>query len=407
MKLMKKDVRKPIKKIAFEDPKGSLALGFVFLIFIASFISFLLMLIGRYLDIHLNTTLYDGLISLITIVLVSPLILNYAKMLLMNCRDEIYDIKDLFIFNKNSFKFLKYYAFVNVLYFVVSYLLNLGSFVFVIINFALFIFLVPVFFVMPFVFNTDDFTFKEFVCKSFKIVKKKRVQFYGMILSFSWWFILGIFTLGILYLWLIPYLSISLSYLYLSFTKEKEFKKEKCLNNIFVIIIFVSIILFISILTFTTVKGSFDSFKNSLGIYTSEKTSNSLSYGSLKVKFFVPKDYKISSSTSTSKTYLKNDSILQYSIYLSDTKAALEMDKEIVEEYKNSSEYKKVSDEEFMMKVNNENITCYKFELIKPNGDISSTVMAYVPKNSFVLVISLISDKKINKNDIKKIIAIQ
>ena len=217
-------------------------------------------------------------------------------------------------------------------------------------------------------------------------------------------FILGIFTFGFLYLWIIPYLFISLTYLYLSFKGEKKFKKVDGLSNKMVIIVFTLIVLFSSMVTFISSPGS---FKQMIGIYSGNKVSGTLSYGGIKVNYYVPYDYKINSSTSTSKTYLKNDMILQYSIYLSAADDAIEMDKEIVNEYKNSSIYKSVSDEEFTVRANNKNIRCYKFNTVSLNGNESSTIIAYIPKDKFILTISLLSDKNLNKKEINSFVAMQ
>lgn len=403
MKIKKKEIRKSIKKIAFGDPKGTLIKALLFIMFFMGIIAYALICLGRVLNISLDTFLYDDLISLITLILISPFILNFVKMLLMNSNDEIYDLKDLFSLNKKSFKFMSYYTLINIIYLIVVYIFDKLYIIGLICFLILFIFLLPVFFVMPYVFLEDDYSFKEFIIKSFKIVKKRRVEFYALVISFVWWFILGIFTLGLLYLWLIPYLFIALTYLYLSFEGEKKLKKEESISNKFIVIIFVLVVLFGSVLTYVN---SPESFKNSIGIYNSEKTSNTLSYGSLKVKYYVPSDYKISSSTNTSKIYMKNDSILQYSIYLSGVKEALEMDKKIVDEYKNSSEYKNVFAAEFTVKVKNKDVKCFKFNVSK-DEKLSSTIVAYIPKDNFVLAISLISDKDLSKNDIKKFISIQ
>ena len=236
------------------------------------------------------------------------------------------------------------------------------------------------------------------------IINKKRIEFYSLIISFSGWFILGIFTFGFLYLWIIPYLFISLTYLYLSFKGEKKFKKVDGLSNKMVIIVFTLIVLFSSMVTFISSPGS---FKQMIGIYSGNKVSGTLSYGGIKVNYYVPYDYKINSSTSTSKTYLKNDMILQYSIYLSAADDAIEMDKEIVNEYKNSSIYKSVSDEEFTVRANNKNIRCYKFNTVSLNGNESSTIIAYIPKDKFILTISLLSDKNLNKKEINSFVAMQ
>lgn len=54
--------------------------------------------------------------------------------------------------------------------------------------------------------------------------KNHRIEFYGLILSFAGWFILSIFTAGLLMIWLMPYMNVSLANLYRRLTKETKFE---------------------------------------------------------------------------------------------------------------------------------------------------------------------------------------
>ena len=50
--------------------------------------------------------------------------------------------------------------------------------------------------------------------KSKELMKGHKWEFFLLNLSFIGWIILGVFTLGILYLWLIPYMSVTMCNFY-------------------------------------------------------------------------------------------------------------------------------------------------------------------------------------------------
>ncbi|MEI3508591.1 MAG: DUF975 family protein [Bacilli bacterium] len=158
-----------------------------------------------------------------------------------------------------------YYALVSVGYLLITSLFGLLPIAGLIINLIIFVVVTPALFVLPYVFlENKELRLKELISNSFKVVSGKRVEFYGMVLSFSGWFILGLFTFGILYFWLIPYLYIALTYLYLEFKKEKEFDQAKGISNGMVILFFILGILLFCIISFVNVPKSFDSFKDTL-----------------------------------------------------------------------------------------------------------------------------------------------
>ena len=57
--------------------------------------------------------------------------------------------------------------------------------------------------------------------KSKELMKGHKWEFFLLGLSFIGWMILGIFTLGILYLWLIPYMSVTMCNFYNELVSQK------------------------------------------------------------------------------------------------------------------------------------------------------------------------------------------
>ena len=120
---------------------------------------------------------------------------------------------------------------------------------------------------MPFIFlDNTNISMKEFISKSLKLVTKKRILFYSLIFSFTIWFILGFITLGILYLWLIPYIFISIAYLYLNLKEEKTFKEEKALSNNIIIIMFLLFVITTNVISFIIYPENFNDFKKYINI---------------------------------------------------------------------------------------------------------------------------------------------
>lgn len=84
----------------------------------------------------------------------------------------------------------------------------------------------------------EDRTFGFVFNKSMELVKGHRVEFYGLIFSFFGWMLLAIFTLGILYFWLIPYMMISMANWYCSLRGEVSYDNAPIgLSNVVVIVL--------------------------------------------------------------------------------------------------------------------------------------------------------------------------
>ena len=72
--------------------------------------------------------------------------------------------------------------------------------------------------------NLLDLSFTDTFKKALDITKGKRVEYYGTMFSFIGWFLLLIPTLGILAIWLIPYMELTLVNLYRKWIGEEPFE---------------------------------------------------------------------------------------------------------------------------------------------------------------------------------------
>ena len=80
--------------------------------------------------------------------------------------------------------------------------------------------------------NVQDKSISGLIKSSMELVKGHRVEFYGLMISFFGWFLLGIVTLGIALLWVFPYINLALANFYRYLNGEEEFNSaEKGISN--------------------------------------------------------------------------------------------------------------------------------------------------------------------------------
>ncbi len=254
---MDKNIRRSIKKISFEEPKGVHIKALAIYLLILSCISYIIM----------NFITNNKLIVLAAFIITMPLYLNLIKICLDCSRDVLIDSKDLFKIKKYSFKFTIYYTIIILIFYILNIIFNLIGFLGIILNIITTIYILPVLILMPFIFlDNPNISFKNFVTEPIKLIKKNLLTFYGLLCSFTIWFLLSFLTLGILYLWLIPYIMISMAYLYLNLKKEKTYKKEKALSNSVIVILFILFIIITNIISFKIYPDSFTDFKENFNL---------------------------------------------------------------------------------------------------------------------------------------------
>ena len=75
--------------------------------------------------------------------------------------------------------------------------------------------------------NPKDLSFTDTVKKALEIVNGHRVEYYGMALSFIGWILLSGLTFGLLLIWLIPYIQLTMVNMYRRWIGEKSFETNK------------------------------------------------------------------------------------------------------------------------------------------------------------------------------------
>ncbi len=407
---MKNIVRKTIKKEAKTKPKKNLAIALLLMTLIACIIIAITYFITNLIGYNYNIKVINDLIIGIILILMSPFVLGFAKMSKEICNNKETNPKEIFV-NLKNLKYIKLFTILILGLIFITWLIGLIPGVGIFINMIILIFYIPFIIMMPFVYlENQRLPIKEIIFKTENIVSGNRIKFYGLLISFSLWIILSLVTLGLLSFYVIPYIYLSFALLYTHFTYERDFKREKSISDGNIILIFIGIIILLIAFLAINIPGSTTWFKAILtGEIEPEIGDTNLSYGGVQITFDAPKEYKANFATDTSKTYIndKNLNVLQYTIYLSDVSNAIEMDKEIVNEMRTSENYKNVKDDTFTLKVNGENIKCYKYTATNDDKQ-TSTVTAYYPKGDFIVAVSLSNNdgKELKEGDIKEFITV-
>ena len=386
-----KNIRKNLKNMSIEEPKGTLAKAFITLVFITCLINYGLICLANVVNISIDV--YGNVITLLTFIIVVPLYLNLVRMFLDNGYDKLISFSDLFKFKKYTFKFWLFFIIISLSYFILVTILNYIPFIGFIAYIVLSVILIPVFWIMPYIFlDNPKIPLENLVTKSFKMLKHHRIDFYGLLLSFTGWFILGMLTLGILYIWLVPYVYITGTNLYLYLKEDKKIIKKEALTNKMVIILFVLGFILLNIISFVNVPDSFENFKDKLGLHFSEEK---LIYNNKTIYFSVPEDYTLVTKTKFTKTYSSDEDILQYTIYLTTVDKAIKMDEDFAKKDKATTE------KHFSIKKDGKTLKGYTYTL----DDVNRSIV-YYPKDDYVITISLTSPEKIKISKLKKLILI-
>lgn len=131
----------------------------------------------------------------------------------------------------NKFKFIGYILLLTVIIFAISFVCLIIPIIGWIAWPILLIYYCPaiaIFMVLLADPATDaNITFSDACKRSLEIVKGHRVEYYGTILSFFGWCLLGILTFGILYIWILPYMYITYVNMYRRWVGDEEFATDQ------------------------------------------------------------------------------------------------------------------------------------------------------------------------------------
>lgn len=247
-----KKLRKSIKKDSKKKPKGTLMVG----IFLICAIQILISAIIFSSDINTGLESYQYIIGIVLIVLsiVVYLAFNFGinGLALKINRDQPYESVQILTL---PFKNLKKIIFLGIFMLVISVLAFIGLNIPVISSILFFIYLpITVYFyptidTMKIMCSDCEYEFNglfSLFLDANDLVHRRRVEYYGMILSFVGWGLISILTCGILLIWLFPYMALSKTNMYRRWLYEVEYEESKCLSN-GLVIFFSSIIIYVVI----------------------------------------------------------------------------------------------------------------------------------------------------------------
>lgn len=225
-------IRKSIKKNAMGKNRGVLyAANIIFFIAIIMVLTLAAVTIGAntggyeyLLDFNTTSFLENTVISIIIMIISTYFVLGISKVSLNISRDKETGIGDVLTFAFQKPKtYLKVLG-VNILVYLIAEALMYIPIIGAIVYCVLFIYFTPALAMLAYVMiDNEDITIPNAIKRTLEIIKGKRVAYYALALSFAGWYILSVFTFCLLLIWVIPYVTISMSNFYLSITKEKEY----------------------------------------------------------------------------------------------------------------------------------------------------------------------------------------
>jgi len=172
-----------------------------------------------------------------------------------------------------------------------------------------------------------DISMTDMFHKSMNLVNGHRVEYYGLMFSFIGWMLLASVTLGLLYIWLIPYMIISMSNWYLALNGETNYiEGESGMSNVAIIVVtgvgylaFVFILIFSAVMLF--IANGIDSveFGDKFNKFTNDLIDDDYDYSDIKnesnssangkvinmsgINVYIPSDYKETTMDSYDKIY--------------------------------------------------------------------------------------------------------
>ena len=312
-------IRKSIKKDAQEKNKGPLYLGNI-IMFTTVVITLIIMAvnfgektidssggINYSLGLTIGNFVATSIIYIILMAVIFYFTLGMNKVSLDISRDKKTSIGNIFKYPfQNINVYLKVLA-INILVYLLLELLTYIPIVGIILYLVLAIYLSPILVIVSYIMiDNNKLSITEAIKKAIKITKGKKATYYALILSFAGWYLLSIFTLGLLIVWIIPYMDVAISNFYLYITGEKEYNNAtKGMSDGLIIgvaigayVIFI-VITVIAILTFAFIYGIKEGINNSDKIIIEDNSTDylddSISGDSVNISgldIFIPDDYK-------------------------------------------------------------------------------------------------------------------
>lgn len=228
--------RKSIKKDAMTKNKGPLYLGTIMFIMAIIIIMVLMTTVfgtktltasgnyEYYLSLTDTTVLNAIIISIIFMIVSMYFTLGMNKTCLDISRDKQVKIGTMFLYPLKNIKLYLKLIVINILVYLILEALTYIPIIGIILYLAIAIYIIPVLSILPYIImDNEDIGIIEAVKRTMTAIKGNRVAYYALIFTFIGWYMLSILTLGMLIIWVLPYMSVAISNFYLSIIKEKEY----------------------------------------------------------------------------------------------------------------------------------------------------------------------------------------
>ena len=232
-------IRKTIKLKASKLPKGKLCAGFIilFLLLLASTIFFYFVAGKSIWEEELPLSL-SIIMAILNSLIYAMLVLGILNVGFKVSRNAKVKFKDIFMYPLehpralvNFFLILIIFDVISVL-FIMLFTLELNGYIYLavyILMILMYIYIYPLVDMMGYILADSKQKPKGFIKTlkaACKLVKGRRKEYYGLVCSFIPWHLLGILTLGILYIWLYPYIILSKVNLYKKWKQEEIFESR-------------------------------------------------------------------------------------------------------------------------------------------------------------------------------------
>ena len=228
--------RKSIKMDAMTKNKGPLYLGTIMFIMAIIIIMVLMTTIfgtktltasgnyEYYLSLTDTTVLNAMIISIIFMIVSMYFTLGMNKTCLDISRDKQVKTGTMFLYPLKNIKLYLKLIVINILVYLILEALTYIPIIGIILYLAIAIYMIPVLGILPYIImDNEDIGIIEAVKRTMTVIKGNRVAYYALIFTFIGWYMLSILTLGMLIIWVLPYMSVAISNFYLSIIKEKEY----------------------------------------------------------------------------------------------------------------------------------------------------------------------------------------
>lgn len=381
-------------------------------------IYFILIISLFYIYCHINNNvellnIQKYLILYIPIILLSSLwyilIINTSLKISQNKQINFKDVFKINSIVKLISVYLIEFSFHFVIFFTENEILNKSDELIFLITLLLFIIYCYFFPIIDMIIyssldeNNKTKSFIQIVKESNKLIKNHRKEYYAIYISFIGWFFLSPLTLGIILLWIEPYIILTISnyYNYLKGNIKIEIK-EKGLNSSSIIRIFFASVS--TLIVLLAIIGSIPEPQNIENEITNKEEI--IKYNNKEITFIVPKGFNIKRTQNNANCYYNanNDYIYYFKSHYKPNEY-----EQMKESYIKSA--KQIYDDveyinEYEINIYNQNIKVFKIVLVNNNIMMEETVVFFQVDENNALEIG-IGVNDINQNNIKNYIKLK